>query len=78
MSEVPLYPTAKAFLFRWGRAPWRSCSGRTVQFFRGGLEFKAHRLLYHSTLGSRVIKKKKKKRRSGDKTLSCVKSPIPP
>ena len=30
--------------------------------FRGGLVFKAHRLLYHSTLGSRVIKKKKKRR----------------
>ena len=29
--------------------------------FRGGLVFKAHRLLYHSTLGSRVMKKKKKK-----------------
>ena len=29
--------------------------------FRGGLVFQAHRLLYHSTLGSRVIKKKKKK-----------------
>ena len=28
--------------------------------FRGGLVFKAHRLLYHSTLGLRVIKKKKK------------------
>ena len=27
--------------------------------FRGGLVFKAHRLVYHSTLGSRVIKKKK-------------------
>ena len=31
-----------------------------VQRFRGGLVFKAHRLLYHSTLGVRVIKKKKK------------------
>jgi len=30
-----------------------------VQRFRGGLAFKAHRLLYHSTLGLRVIKKKK-------------------
>jgi len=30
-----------------------------VQRFRGGLIFKAHRLLYHSTLGWRVIKKKK-------------------
>ena len=27
--------------------------------FRGGLVFKAHRLWYHSTLGSRVIKEKK-------------------
>ena len=26
---------------------------------QGGLAFKAHRLLYHSTLGLRVIKKKK-------------------
>ena len=33
---------------------------RNVQRFRGGLVFKAHRLLYHSTLGLRVIKKKKK------------------
>jgi len=31
--------------------------------FRGGLVFKAHILLYHSTLGWRVIKKKKKKQR---------------
>jgi len=32
-----------------------------VKLFRGGLVFKAHRLLYHSTLGLRVIKKKKKR-----------------
>ena len=32
---------------------------RNVQRFRGGLVFKAHRLLYHLTLGWRVIKKKK-------------------
>jgi len=30
-----------------------------VKRFRGGLVFKAHRLVYHSTLGWRVIKKKK-------------------
>jgi len=30
---------------------------RNVQRFRGGLVFKAHRLLYHSTLGLRVINK---------------------
>jgi len=33
---------------------------RRVKRFRGGLVCKAHRLLYHSTLGLRVIKKKKK------------------
>jgi len=32
---------------------------RNVKRFRGGLAFKAHRLLYQSTLGLRVIKKKK-------------------
>ena len=33
---------------------------RNVMRCRGGLVFKAHRLVYHSTLGSRVIKKKKR------------------
>ena len=33
---------------------------RNVKRFQGGLESKAHRLLYHSTLGSRVIKKKRR------------------
>ena len=36
---------------------------RNVRRFRGGLVFEAHRLLYHSTLGWRVIKKKKKKKK---------------
>jgi len=30
-----------------------------VKRFRGGLVFKAHRLVHHSTLGLRVIKKKR-------------------
>jgi len=34
-----------------------------VKRFRGGLVFKAHRLLCHSTLGLRLIKKKKKRAR---------------
>jgi len=34
---------------------------RNVQRFRGGLVIKAHGLLYHSTLGLRLIKKKTKK-----------------
>ena len=29
--------------------------------FRGGLVFKAHRLVYHSTVGSRVMMQEKKK-----------------
>ena len=33
---------------------------KEVQWFRGGIVFKAHRRLYHSTLGLRVIKKKKR------------------
>ena len=33
---------------------------REVQRFRGGHVFKAHRLVYHPTLGLRVIKKEKK------------------
>ena len=32
---------------------------RNVRRVRGGLAFKAHRLLYHSTLGSRVIKRRR-------------------
>ena len=35
---------------------------RNVKRFRGGLVYKARRLVYQSTLGSRVIKKKEKKR----------------
>ena len=33
---------------------------RNVEQFRGGLVFKAHRLVYHSTRSSREVKKKKK------------------
>ena len=33
---------------------------RNVERFQRGLVFKSHRLLYHSTLGLRVIKMKKK------------------
>ena len=33
---------------------------RKVEQFQEGLVFKAHILVYHSTLGSRVIKNKKK------------------
>ena len=73
MSEVPLYLEPVVFdvsrlhdrdgpLRRDHRhRPARGRGAhRNVQRFRGGLAFKARRLLYHSTLGLRVIKKKKK------------------
>ena len=49
---------------------------RHVRRFRGRLVFKAHKLLYHSTLGLRVIKKKKEDLRGFDfaastSSLSC-------
>ena len=39
----------------------RTTTHRNVQRFRGVLVFKAQRLLYHTTLGLRVTKKKKKR-----------------
>jgi len=42
----------------WFRGYWGL--RRNVKRFRGGLVFQAHRLVYHSTLGLKVIKKKKK------------------
>jgi len=48
MSEVPMYHS-------------RGGMDGTKRF-RGGLAFKAHRLLHHSTLGLRVIKQKKKEK----------------
>jgi len=44
--------------------------------FRGGLVFKAHRWLYQSTLGSRVIKKKKKKKKKKN-LLRSVRAILP-
>jgi len=41
----------------WGGGP---ALRRDVKRFRGGLVFKVHRLLYDSTLGLRVIKKKRR------------------
>ena len=43
------------------RNPIINTTNRTVQWFRCGLAFKAHRLARYSTLGSRVMRKKKKK-----------------
>ena len=45
----------------------------TVEGLRAGLVFQAHRLLYHCTLGARVIKTKKKKKVWGrEKRTSCA------
>jgi len=57
---------------RWPQRRWRSqhCKwllSRNVKRFRGGLVFKAHRRLHHSTLGWRVIKKKRRRFSPGDR-----------
>ena len=49
-----------AYSFDSGWGLYEQLLQRYVKWFRGGLVFKAHRLLYHSTLGARVTKKKKK------------------
>ena len=54
---------------------------RNVKRFRGGLVFKAHRLWYHPTLGSRIIKKKKKQAPlpwHGEEPLPPAPPPPPP
>ena len=43
----------------------RTTSCRNVQRFLGGLVVKAHRLVYHSTLGSRAVKEKEERQASG-------------
>jgi hypothetical protein len=48
VSEVPLYG-----------GNLKNLTDLNVELFRKGLALKAHRLLYHSTLGLRVMKKKK-------------------
>ena len=44
----------QGFGFRATKTAWIQSFG-----FRGGLIFKAHGLLHHSTLGAKIIKKKK-------------------
>jgi len=58
MGEVPLCHGDGALQLGRTQDKLNQCKLR----FRGGLVFKAHRLLYHSTLGVRVTKKKKKKK----------------
>ena len=47
-----------------------------VKWFQGGLVSKAHRRMYHSTLGSRVMQKKREKWRNlisiKTKTVECT------
>jgi len=58
----PLCMTCQGLLCKAG---FEQLLHRNVQRFRGGLVCKAHRLLYHSTLGLRVIKKKKRPAKGG-------------
>ena len=56
---------------------WEQLLYRDVQWFRGGLAFKAHRLLYHSILGLRVIKKRKRKSTDRSRTLAALNARSP-
>jgi len=53
----PRGPLALAYAAAGRSRP--ACCARNFAWFRRGLVFKAHRLVYHSILGLRVIKKKK-------------------
>ena len=44
------------------------CGIINMQWFRGGLVFKVHRLLYHSTRRFRVMTKTKKKKHAARKS----------
>jgi len=58
MGEVLLYTERLRCRAMWhgiANAFKNKLLRRNVKRFRGGLVFKAHRLLYHSTLGLRVI-----------------------
>ena len=63
LTEVMAGNAAGSEVTTCSRAPIQEhLLSRNVERFRGGLVFKAYRLLYHSTLGSRVMKKKKEAR----------------
>jgi len=71
MSEAPLYTVWYTICpFQGGATLVIARQG--TQRFRGGLVLKAHILLYHSTLGLRVIKKKKNSTHQGaDIKVGC-------
>ena len=58
VTSVPSSPRTRRKM-RSRSMPNTEVSSTATIWFRGGLVFKAHRLLYHSTPGFRVIKKKK-------------------
>jgi hypothetical protein len=59
-SNCPTQLTLGPYLMQIGIRSPADLHRRNVKRFRRGLVFKAHRPLFHSTLGSKVIKKKKK------------------
>jgi hypothetical protein len=59
-------------------APLSSKHSTHVQQFRGGLVFKLIDVLYHSSLGLKVIKKKTKKKPTTPQTLTLIThTPLP-
>ena len=59
LKEQPLYRYQEQLLHRKKEHHSEHLLHKNVWRFRGGLVFKAHRRLYHSTLGLKVIKKNK-------------------
>ena len=51
----------------WRVLNLRTTTSQKCEAFGGGLVFEAHRLVQHSTLGSRVMKKKKRHLHHGER-----------
>ena len=58
---VPMLPRLDAACLQSKASLYEQLLLKTVKRFRGGLVFKAHRLVYHSTLGLRETQKSKKR-----------------
>ena len=63
--ENPYYARIRNLQFAVQFSISKQLLSRNMERFREGLVFKAHRILYHSTLGWRVMKKKRRIRVRG-------------
>ena len=77
LSDCMFHLDVVALQVNAAKTDLRPLLSRNVERFRGGLVFEAHRLLYHSTLGSRVIKEKKKNPDPDIRNLGSERKPRP-